>query len=594
MTGVYVDAVDNFLSIARADPDRIAFIEEGEDGFTKKITFNELDITSSRLAGYLREQGLSVGDVIILAMPNSIAYIQAALAALRSGIRMILLNEHAAVANFEFALDRFAVTGAVVDPGFSQALTSKLSGQGRMLRISGGTPVPGWNALEDILSAPREPFVEPAFAESDTAVVLFTSGSTGVPKAIVKARSNFGRNALIGSDARLLITAPLYYLPGVTSVFAYLLRSGGTGVLSRTKTPRHLLTLLSKHGCTATSLVPALATMWLSELARDEKLAFPALKTLWVGGAPLRAEVLKQLKAAFPGADIIYAYGLTEAPSVISPQGRSDAPDGSIGRLDDNVEGKLVTENGATGDLGELWLRGPAVARTMAPGPASAETGAGDDWLRTGDVLRRDADGWYYFLGRIDDMYVRGGEKFYPAQVETVLAGHPNVQDVCVVAFDDRILGQIPGALIVPVADATVSMADIADFCTESNQRMYCPQVMVVVEQLPLLPSGKIDRGEAARILQSNLASASTNLVDDEAEALEAVIAREWRQATKRELSDWDADFFETAIDSLSIALFLALLGSACGGAVSFGDVLDYPSARALANHLRLQAKAQD
>jgi acyl-CoA synthetase (AMP-forming)/AMP-acid ligase II len=584
----YVDMVDTFRSVARQDPDRPAFVEDNEDGAVRAISYGELDASSSRLAGYFRDQGLSAGDFIVVGIPNSIAFVQVVVAAARSGIRIILLSEHAAAACLRLALDSFPVSGAVIDPAFSDTLAEEGSGLGAMVILSAGAPIPGWPSLQAALSGPRDAFIEPSYQKSDAAVVLFTSGSTGVPKAIVKARANFGRSGLPASHDRLLITAPLHYLPGIMAVLAYLLRSGGAGILSRTRTPRHLLELLGRHRCTATSVVPALATMWLSQLGRVGDLDLSSLERMWIGGGPLRPEVLKQLKVAFPTVDIVYAYGLTECPSVISPQGRTDAPEGTIGRLHESMEGRLVSETGEFGDVGELWLRGAAISRPVAP--ARAVSGQGDDaWLKTGDILRIDSEGWYYFLGRKDDMYVRGAEKFYPAQAEAVLARHPLVQDVCVVPVDDRVLGQVPCALIVPHPEMSVTMADLVEYCVRSNQHIYCPQYMLTANELCLLPSGKVDRS-AVRALFDAVLDAAPTLGLEEGD-LEAIIARNWREATRQVVPDWDADFFDAPVDSLSIALFVALLGSVCRAPVSFGDVLDHPSVRALAAHLRRLAE---
>ena len=211
-----------------------------------------------------------------------------------------------------------------------------------------------------------------------------------------------------------------------------------------------------------------------------------------IGLAPLTEALVARVQEMFPQAAITNGYGTTEAgPSIFEdhPQGLP-RPLLSLGYPLPDVEVRL---EGGTGDAGVLHVRSPAMFTEYLNLPGVTGARLRDGWYDTGDVMRRDGSGFYYFTGRADDMFVCGGENVYPGEIEKMLERHPAVLQAAVVAVPDEIKGEIPIAFVV-LKERSVSVEDLKRFALESGPAYSHPRAFVVVDELPVATTHKLDK----------------------------------------------------------------------------------------------------
>lgn len=270
--------------------------------------------------------------------------------------------------------------------------------------------------------------------------------------------------------------------------------------------PRRFLQALSDYRCTHAGGVPAVFTLLLQERDLIESLDFSALKGLKIGSAPTPKELLDAVEAAF-GIPASESYGLTEGgPVMIGPpiDGRT-VPHGSCGTVWPEGEVKLVDAEGRESDsYGELWVRNPGVTPGYWRLPEVNSERLRDGWLKTGDLFLRDAEGFFYFRGRTDDMFNSGGENVYPLEVENMLLRHPAVAEVSVVPVPHDIKGEVPAAMVVKAKGREVTEEELKQFCLAQGPAYAHPRRIVFVEDMPLNGPGKIDR----KIVQRRMAEA--------------------------------------------------------------------------------------
>src|SRR5438105_7960722 len=230
-----------------------------------------------------------------------------------------------------------------------------------------------------------------------------------------------------------------------------------------------------------------------------------------MGSAPVTHSLMQALHAALPQAAVTNAYGTTEAGPVVfgpHPDGLPQ-PELSVGYPHRAVKLRLVNGEDRTADRGVLEMKCPAVMlgyhnRPDLPAPITS-----DGFYVTGDVFRRDADGFYYFVGRTDDMFVSGGENIYPTDVERMLERHPDIAHAAVVPIDDEIKGQKPVAFIVAEPGRNPSEAEVKRFALANAPAYQHPRFVWVVDALPLASTNKIDRAALRRMAQERVRSIS-------------------------------------------------------------------------------------
>jgi acyl-CoA synthetase (AMP-forming)/AMP-acid ligase II len=432
-----------------------------------------------------------------------------------AGLPFVPLSYRLADARLRDVLARTAPSAVVVDDGVAE-------------RVG---PVDGVELVSPgdfrRLIAEADPARAPAVDASpdDIAVLLFTSGTTGDPKAAVLRHRHLVAYVLSATefmgagDEAALVSVPPYHVAGVatvlTSVFA-----GRRVVYLPDFTPEAWMSAVRDERITHAMVVPTVLARILDLLARDGG-TLPHLRHLAYGGGRMAVPVIERALALLPQVDFVNAYGLTETSSTITLLGPDDHrqaaasrdPEvrgrlGSVGRPLPTVDVEIRGADGRpvpTGEVGEIWVRGEQVAGEYlgTAGGADLVRTAEGGWLPTRDGGRLDAAGYLYLNGRLDDVIVRGAENLSPGEIEDVLVAHPDVVDAGVVGVPDPEWGQTVVAAVVLLDGVEVSEEALRDWVRSQLRSARTPDHIVFLADLPYNDMGKLLR----RALRSELAA---------------------------------------------------------------------------------------
>jgi long-chain acyl-CoA synthetase len=355
-------------------------------------------------------------------------------------------------------------------------------------------------SFDALLSAARPVTAVAPRAAQDTAIILYTSGTTGRPKGAELTHGNLVRNVEVtqsdllrlASDDVIFGGLPMFHSFGQTCTLNAAIAAGACVLLLPRFDATAALDLLAEHGATVFAGVP---TMYSALLAVPQAPPLPALRVCVSGGAALPVEVLNRFEKRF-GCTLLEGYGLSETSPVASfnrPEGRKA---GSIGTPVTGVQMRVLDNTGADvaqGEVGEIAIRGHNVMKGYWNKPeATAEVLSPDGWFRTGDMGRVDEDGYYYVVDRAKDLIIRGGFNVYPREVEEVLYEHPAVAETAVIGLPHPQLGEEVGAAVVLKPGVAISEADLRDHVKKQVAAYKYPRVVWFVETLPKGPTGKI------------------------------------------------------------------------------------------------------
>jgi long-chain acyl-CoA synthetase len=472
---------------AGARPDKTALIAVAADGSHREFIYREVDGAAGSFASNLTRRGFAPGTRIALLGANSAEYLIAYLGIMRAGHVAVPINTRLPEATIDFIL------------ADSEAA----------LAFAGGER-PGAEPLA--LSAKdgaRFPTVRPA--PHDEAMILYTSGSTGRPKGVRLShagqlwalRTRIATFAEPAAD-RFLVAAPLYHMNALFASKTALM-AGATLVLLSGFTPESYIDAAARFGCTALTSVPTMIARIVKEEALIAAADLTSVKRLTMGSAPQTQALWDKARAAFPGARVVMGYGTTEhGPSTFGPHPDGlPTPDLSLGYPLPGNELRLV--GGANPDEGVLDIRCSAVMLGYANLPEATGNVLRDGWYWTGDVMHRDANGFYFFVGRADDMFVCSGENIYPGEVEALLERHPAVHQASVIPLADDERGMIPVAFVVLRPGAAAGEPEIKQFALANAPPVQHPRRVFIKTELPLTGTGKIDRRALAEEAASNL-----------------------------------------------------------------------------------------
>ena len=499
---------------ARDHGDRTAIVDLSR-GTPFEITHHDLDDRMTRLAARLAELGLRPGDRLLLAMGNRFEFIEAFFGAMRAGVVPIPLNVKLGADTIRFIVDDASCRAAIVEPGCHPQIEAIVAEAGLAPRIATGPAPDGWLDYEQALSS-TDPggFAPPPIAPRQVAFLPYTSGSTGRPKGVLLAHDGMlwgiatsQRHWPMAADNRALIAGPLFHKNAMRVSVKPMLHVGGSVVVLPRFEPRLFLRALADHGVTHTGGVPAMYRMVLAEDDLLAELRFPRLKVLEMGSAVVGADLIAAVENAF-GVPVIEAYGLTEGGGPLrEPVDGGAAPRGSCGLVAPEVEVKMLGEDGKENpETGELLVRSPAVLVGYNNRPELNEERLIDGWLRTGDIFRRDADGFFYFMGRTDDQFSCGGENINPKEVELLLVQHEAVIDAVVAPIAHELKGLAPAALVTLRPGADTAEDALKAFCLEHGPAYAHPRRVFAVDALPMGGTGKIDRKAARRMIEGFIA----------------------------------------------------------------------------------------
>ncbi|HEX2904342.1 MAG TPA: long-chain-fatty-acid--CoA ligase [Jatrophihabitans sp.] len=470
------------------------------DGDGRRLSFGELDAAANRVANQLIAAGVQRGDRVAFIDRNCSEYWEVSFGALKAGAVLVPLNFRLSPAEIAWSLADCDARLTVAAAPYADAVRAT----GRPLVVIGSEDGVGY---ADWVAAGAETDPGRDATGAEFIELIYSSGTTGRPKGVlVSAQQQVWSVAAFGScfdvdaGSRSLVPVPYYHVAGGGWALITLSR-GGTVIQSREPTAESMLRQLVEHRVTHTAMVPAVMQI-LTQSAEAARADFSALRQVVYGASPISEPLLKASVALF-GAELFQSYGLSETMGVTTLLGAAEHRlDGdlsklrSAGRAIDGIELRILdVETGhalPAGRAGEIAVRGPSVTPGYWHNPEATQAAfTADGFFRTGDMGSLDDDGYLYILDRIKDMIVTGGENVYPAEVESVLAGHPAVVDVAVVGIPSMKWGETPLAFVV-ARDGQVDPQDVIAYARERLAHYKCPTEVRFVPELPRNASGKV------------------------------------------------------------------------------------------------------
>lgn len=462
-------------------------IEVGEGGKSVAVSREEMHRQADAVALNLSQRGLSRGAAVAIVAANSWRYLVAYLGIMRAGCTALLISPKFTAATVAEICDDNAVRLVLAD----EDGVSRLEGRAAV-RIDtdnewGGLLTPG--AFQSVDMEPHE-----------HATILFTSGSTGKPKGVPLTHGGYtwaittlGVSGPVVKDKRVLVAAPLFHMNALV-ICLLTGHAGGTTVLMKRFKAADYLRAAASLRCQLLTSVPTMLALAARETEVLGQVDLSHVDSIFTGSSPSTEALFERIGAMFPNARVLNGYGTTEGgPIVFGPH-----PDGlprprlSLGYPTPGVEWRLV--DGPLPRQGVFHMRSQAVMPGYLNLPQETARRLKDGWYDTGDVLRHDDDGFFYFVGRSDDMFICGGENVYPGEVEKLLESHPAVGQAVVVPVADEIKGQLPAAFIVLKPGAALDAEEVKRYALSKAPAYQHPRFVEFLPEVPLAGPNKVDR----------------------------------------------------------------------------------------------------
>ncbi len=476
-----------------------AIVSIDRDGQSREWSCDEIEHGSLAYAALLRDRGIEPGSSVAILAANSVPNWMAYTGIMRAGCICVPVNTKQPRDIVAFILEDSDVSFAFTD----EANTSL---------VPEGMP---HAVLGDFVPSDKEP-PAPFVGDQPTAEILYTSGSTGRPKGVVLSHASqlsmidaiTGSNeSRIFADQRGIVVAPMFHMNALVFIASFL-SGGGSIVLMSKFDARLFVSTINEYGVTVITGVPTMIALMHSAWMGLGKPELPSVSTVYIGSAPVTDAVAAQSREMMPDAGILNSYGTTETGGGLfglHPDG-IERPPTTVGYPTPKVELRL-SEQGA------LVVRAPSMMSEYRNLPKLTADRLKDGWFNTGDLFEIDEHGFYYFKGRVDDMFVCSGENIYPGEVEKVIESHDGVLQAAVVPVPDEIRGQMPVAFVVS-EETYLSEREIQDHVKMRAAPYLYPRRVWFIETLPLASTTKVDRRalmrEAAELIEQGSSTGGT------------------------------------------------------------------------------------
>jgi long-chain acyl-CoA synthetase len=489
---------------ARRTPAAEAIVDGGQ-----RWTYARWNAEVNRVAHGLAHLGIGVGDRVACSLTNRVELLTLMFAAQKLGALAVPLNFRLTPAELDvIAADctpRAWCFESLTAPMLAETAAARDGGI-EWIACDGDSPFAARPYAGLLRGAEGEP-AAPRIGEGDASLIMYTSGTTGKPKGVVLShRAQFVNSLLMLAELgltaaeRTLHIAPLYHVAAYHVIALPLLLTGGANVLVRRYSADTVAAHLEEEGITSVLGAPTHFELWAAQGRLPGEAARQRLRSAYITGAPARAETVAWIRERLtPG--LWNVYGQTEASSLITllppAQMHRMGALNCIGRNLIGMETRIVApgeqyrDGDAQPDIGELIARGDKLMTHYYGAPEKTAAKLREGWLYTGDLVQRDADGYYYLIGRADDLIITGGENVYPLEIEQVLVEAPGVADCAVVGVPDPVWGQVVAAFLVPQGNTCEvrAVARLAESRLATHKR---PRRWAVIDAVPRNPSGKV------------------------------------------------------------------------------------------------------
>ncbi len=472
---------------AEQTPDALAFFDTATD---RGWNFRQINEAANAVAAGLRDLGLNEGDRIAILCQNRAEFFVTLFACQKTGIVLCPLNWRQPAPELIETIRQVGISLLISDDTFMTTARQTADGVGvPLLTLDEDVSAWIWDggpALQASVPADRPWYL------------LFTSGTTGLPKSVIQTARmawanyiNIGQAIDIASKDKSICFLPLFHTAGINLYTLPIFLNGGSSTILPKFEAEAVKALLASGAVNQFFAVPAVYQE-LSLLSDIDTLDWSAI-SCGCGGAPLPEPLIHLF--AEKGAMVRNGMGMTETGPTVFLMDADHAAQkiGSVGKPQSLVEVRLDGVPQGTEGAGELQLRGPGVTPGYFANPEATEkTFTSDGWLATGDVARRDADGYYYIVDRIKDMFISGGENVYPAEVERVLNAHPSVLEAAVVGVADDKWGEVGAAFVLLRPNASLDLEAVRPWCRERLAAYKVPRHVQIVNEFPRTAAGKI------------------------------------------------------------------------------------------------------
>ena len=518
--GYWLDkTVDELLTEAVArTPDKVAIVADRADrDQAPRLTYRQLNDLADRAASALLRLGVVSGDVVTVQLPNWWEFVVTAFACSKIGAVMNpvmpILRERELLYILNFCQAKVFIVPKSYR-GFdyaamAQGMRAELPHLKHVIVADGE----GDTGFEQMLLSSEPGKRPPGLRPDDTAVLMFTSGTTGEPKGVMHTSNSLiacckalsGRFGLDSSDV-LLVASPVGHMTGYAAIVLLSVYLGGTMILQDVWEAKRGVGLMAREGVTYT----AASTPFLGDICEAVKGGAPrpnSLRSFLCGGAPIPS-VLIERAADELGLTVCSLWGMTEVLSgtLTEPARAAEKSASTDGRSLEGMEVRIVDTDGRqvpAGESGRLLVRGAQMFKGYYKRP-ELQTFDSDGWFDSGDLAYMDADGYIRISGRVKDVLIRGGENVPVVEIENLLYKHPAVSAVAVVGFPDARLGERGCAFIVPRSGSTIDLAAIQAYLTEARMaKQFWPERIEIVDDLPRTASGKIQKFKLREIATS-------------------------------------------------------------------------------------------
>lgn len=473
----------------------------------RRFSFREWNLRSNRTANALKDLGIKPGDRVALLVMNSVEYAESFFAIAKIGAVCVPLNLRLTPAELGYILRDSGSTTLIYSAELVPVIEAlQAAGSG-----DEGTPVERWigialperpdgvlsyEALHETASEEEPPV---GASEDDVLYIMYTSGTTGLPKGAVHTHNTAAWGVItIGATSdsrqgdRFLLSLPLFHVGALTPLTANVW-GAVTSVVMRTFDPQRAWQLITTEQITIMLKVPAMLNFML-QVYDPEKHKHPNLRFCWSGAAPLPVALIEAY--AEIGIPVHQIYGLTETcgPACVITGENALRKAGSTGPAFYHTEVRVVSDDGEdveSGEYGEVIIRGKHIMREYWNQPEETAESIKDGWFYSGDGATIDDEGYIYIQDRIKDMIISGGENVYPAEIEGVLIQHPEIVEAAVIGQPSAKWGESPVAIVVREG-VELDEGSVLDFVSDKLARYKQPVAVEFIGEVPRNPSGKI------------------------------------------------------------------------------------------------------